>query len=59
VRFALGYDPMEFAATLQHIAEVDIDVDPLITGTVGLDDVPQAFDDLANPEAHAKIVVEP
>jgi 2-desacetyl-2-hydroxyethyl bacteriochlorophyllide A dehydrogenase len=59
VRFALGYDPMEFAATLQHIAEGDIDVDPLITGTVGLDDVPQAFADLANPEAHAKIVVEP
>jgi threonine dehydrogenase-like Zn-dependent dehydrogenase len=59
VRFALGYDPMEFASTLQNIAEGRIDVDPLVTGTVGLDGVPQAFDDLANPEAHAKIVVEP
>jgi 2-desacetyl-2-hydroxyethyl bacteriochlorophyllide A dehydrogenase len=59
VRFALGYDPMEFASTLQSIAEGRIDVDPLITGTVGVDGVPQAFEDLANPDAHAKIVVEP
>ena len=59
VRFALGYDPMEFAATLQAIAEGRVDVAPLITGTVGIDGVPQAFADLANPEAHAKIVVEP
>ena len=59
VRFALGYDPMEFASTLQAIAEGAIDVDPLITGAVGIDGVPDAFADLANPEAHAKIVVEP
>jgi len=59
VRFAMAYDPMEFATTLQSIAEGTIDVDPMITGTVGIDGVPQAFADLANPEAHAKIVVEP
>jgi threonine dehydrogenase-like Zn-dependent dehydrogenase len=59
VRFALGYDPMEFASTLQNVAEGLIDVSPLITGTVSVDGVPQAFADLANPEAHAKIVVEP
>src|SRR5436309_15746594 len=47
VRFALGYDPMEFASTLQSIAEGRIDVDPIVTGTVGIDGVPQAFDDLA------------
>jgi threonine dehydrogenase-like Zn-dependent dehydrogenase len=59
VRFALGYDPMEFAGTLQAIADGRVDVAPLITGTVGIDGVPQAFADLANPEAHARIVVEP
>src|SRR5204863_10085426 len=59
VRFALGYDPMEFASTLHNIAEGRIDVDPMITGTVDVDGVPQAFEDLANPDAHAKIVVEP
>jgi threonine dehydrogenase-like Zn-dependent dehydrogenase len=59
VKFSMAYDPMEFNGALQSIAEGHIDVDPLVTGTVGIDGVPQAFQDLANPEAHAKIVVEP
>jgi threonine dehydrogenase-like Zn-dependent dehydrogenase len=59
VRFSMAYDPMEFASTLQSIAEGEVDVTPMITGTVGIDDVPQAFTDLANPDAHAKIVVQP
>ena len=32
---------------------------PLITGTVAIDGVPAAFADLADPDAHAKILVEP
>ena len=59
IQFVLGYTPEEFAATLGHIAEGRIPVDPLITGHVGIDGVAQAFRDLKNPEAHAKIVVEP
>jgi threonine dehydrogenase-like Zn-dependent dehydrogenase len=59
IQFALGYDPMEFAATLASIAEGRLDVAPLITGSVGIDGVPQAFRDLAHPDAHAKILVEP
>ena len=59
VKFSMAYDPMEFASTLQSIAEGQVDVTPMITGTIGIDGVPQAFADLANPEAHAKIVVEP
>ena len=59
VKFSMAYDPMEFASTLQSIAEGQIDVAPMITGTVGIDAVPQAFADLASPETHAKIVVEP
>jgi hypothetical protein len=31
----------------------------MITGIVNLDGVPQAFQDLANPEAHAKLLVRP
>jgi threonine dehydrogenase-like Zn-dependent dehydrogenase len=58
-QFVLGYDPMEFAESLRRIAEGEVDVDPLITGTVGIDGVPQAFRDLADPDAHAKILVEP
>jgi len=59
VKFSMAYDPMEFSSTLQSIADGAVDVSPMITGTVGIADVPQAFTDLANPDAHAKIVVEP
>ena len=59
VQFVLGYDPMEFAGSLRSIAEGDIDVAPMITGEVGLDGVAGAFDSLANPDAHCKILVVP
>ena len=36
-----------------------VDVTPLITGHVGLEGVSSAFVELANPEQHAKIVVQP
>ena len=59
VQFVLAYTPEEFAESLRLIAEGKIDVTPLITGTVGLSGVQQAFTDLANPEKHAKILVNP
>lgn len=59
VKFVLAYTPGEFAESLHHIAEGRVNVDPLITGTVGLDGVGAAFADLANPERHAKIIVDP
>jgi threonine dehydrogenase-like Zn-dependent dehydrogenase len=59
LRFCLGYDPMEFTASLRSIAEGEIDVAPMITGEVGLDGVPGAFGALADPGAHCKIIVVP
>jgi threonine dehydrogenase-like Zn-dependent dehydrogenase len=59
VQFVLAYTAREFADSLHHIAEGKIDVTPLITGTVGLGEVARAFADLANPEQHAKIIVQP
>jgi 2-desacetyl-2-hydroxyethyl bacteriochlorophyllide A dehydrogenase len=59
ISFSLGYTPQEFAQTLDLIASGEIDVAPLITGEVGLEGVAQAFEDLGNPEKHAKILVEP
>lgn len=59
LQFVLGYLPNEFADTLAAIADGKVDVAPLITGRVGLDRVAWAFDELGNPEAHAKILVEP
>ena len=57
LQFVLGYTQEEFAATLEHIAERRIDVAPLITGVVGIDGVAGAFEALASPERHAKIIV--
>jgi threonine dehydrogenase-like Zn-dependent dehydrogenase len=59
VQFVLAYDPNEFGESLRAIAEGDIDVTPIITGDVGLEDVGPAFDDLADPERHCKILVTP
>jgi threonine dehydrogenase-like Zn-dependent dehydrogenase len=59
LHFVLGYDPDEFAESLRSIAEGDLDVAPLITGEVGLDGVAGAFEALADPERHCKILVVP
>jgi len=59
LQFVLGYTADEFGATLHHIAEGAIAPAPLITGAVGLDGVAGAFEELASPERHAKILVEP
>src|SRR5215470_4535110 len=59
LQFVLGYTPDEFAATLGHIAEGRIPTTPLITGKVGVEGVAGAFEALASPERHAKILVEP
>ena len=59
LQFVLGYTPEEFTATLNNIADGKMVLEPLITGKVGIDDVAQAFADLASPDHHAKIMVEP
>jgi threonine dehydrogenase-like Zn-dependent dehydrogenase len=59
LQFVLGYTPEEFAATLGHIADGAIPAAPLITGRVGVEGVAGAFEALASPEQHAKILVEP
>lgn len=59
LQFVLGYNREEFTQTLHNIAEGLIPTDPLITGKVGIEGVAQAFADLASPEQHAKILVEP
>lgn len=59
LQFVNAYAPEEFADSLRAIAEGLIDVAPIITGEVGLEDVGTAFDDLADPERHCKILVTP
>jgi len=59
IQFVFGYTSEEFAETHQHITAGAWDLAPMITGTVEIDGVPQAFADLGNPDQHAKILVEP
>jgi threonine dehydrogenase-like Zn-dependent dehydrogenase len=59
LRFVFGYSPLEFRDTLHMLATGKVDPRPLITGTVGLDGVAAAFDALAHPNGHAKILIDP
>jgi threonine dehydrogenase-like Zn-dependent dehydrogenase len=59
LRFVIAYTADEYAATLGHMAEGRIDAAKLVTGRVGLDGVAGAFAELAKPDRHAKILVEP
>ena len=59
LQFVLAYTADEFAATLRHIADGAIPTAPLVTGTVGVEGVARAFEELGSPERHAKILVEP
>jgi threonine dehydrogenase-like Zn-dependent dehydrogenase len=59
VQYVLGYTPDEFAASLRLIAEGEVDAAAMVTATTGVGGVAQAFEDLANPEVHTKIIVEP
>jgi threonine dehydrogenase-like Zn-dependent dehydrogenase len=59
LQFVLAYTPAEFAESLRSIAEGRANVAPMITGSVDLAGVPGAFEALAHPEEHVKILVEP
>jgi threonine dehydrogenase-like Zn-dependent dehydrogenase len=59
VQYVLAYTPEEFAYSLGLIAEGKVDAASLVTASVGIDGVAQAFTDLANPERHTKIIIEP
>ncbi|MGO9508742.1 MAG: zinc-binding dehydrogenase [Mycobacterium sp.] len=59
LRFVFGYTPLEFRNTLYLLADGKLDAGALATGTVGLPGVDAAFTALGNPDAHAKIVIDP
>ncbi|MFB7657430.1 MULTISPECIES: zinc-binding dehydrogenase [unclassified Streptomyces] len=59
LRFVVGYTPLEFRDTLHALADGTLDASHLITGRVGLAGVGEAFTTLADPEIHAKILIDP
>jgi threonine dehydrogenase-like Zn-dependent dehydrogenase len=58
LQFVLAYDPGEFHDTLHLIAEGKVDPSALVTSTVGLAEVPAAFDALGTAE-QVKVLVAP
>ena len=59
LQFVLGYSTEEFAESLKAIADGSFDVGGLVSHRVGLSDVAGAFADLAHPDRHAKVIVDP
>jgi threonine dehydrogenase-like Zn-dependent dehydrogenase len=58
-RFSFGYNPAEFAATLQRLGAGVPGADLLVTSTVDLAGAPSAFETLRTPGEHGKILVHP
>jgi threonine dehydrogenase-like Zn-dependent dehydrogenase len=58
-QFVIYYTAEEFTEALHLLQDGAINWQPLITGTVGLDGVEGAFAALGDPEAHAKILINP
>lgn len=59
LQFVVTYTPQEFRDAMHLIADGAVDVAPMITGRVALDDIATAFSDLSRPGAHTKILVKP
>jgi len=57
IRFAFGYDAGQFGVCLDRIADGAVDVAPLITAQVGVEEAAAAFEALARPDDHAKVLV--
>jgi 2-desacetyl-2-hydroxyethyl bacteriochlorophyllide A dehydrogenase len=58
IQFVLGYSPEEYAETLQALGSEALDTAPLITRRVSLDELPAAFEALADP-SDCKVVFVP
>ena len=59
LQFVLGYTRAEFEIVLGMLASGQIDAEPLITGVIGLDAVPETFEALRRPGSHAKVLIAP
>ncbi len=59
LRFAMFYRAEDFVATIAAIDDGTFDPTPLITGDVSLDDLPDRFAALKQPNDEGKILVKP
>ena len=57
--FVVYYQPEEFVEAFEALANDKVVWRPMVTGTVGLDQVADAFEALKDPEQHAKVLILP
>lgn len=57
--FVFAYERPDFAFVLEMLVQCRICVDPLITGTVNLDALPQMFESLKRPNDQCKVLLMP
>ncbi len=59
LQFVVYYRPSDFAQTLDALCSGRLDPTPLVTGHVGLDELPARFAQLMGPSADCKVLVHP
>jgi (R,R)-butanediol dehydrogenase/meso-butanediol dehydrogenase/diacetyl reductase len=59
VRFVRAYEKDDFQYTVDMMEQERIDPRPIVTDRIGLDDVPEAFEALAEPDAQCKVMIYP
>jgi (R,R)-butanediol dehydrogenase/meso-butanediol dehydrogenase/diacetyl reductase len=59
LRFPVGYSHDDFHYTAQHMLEGHVDPKAIITGTVGLGELPAKFAELLGPNSETKVQVAP
>ncbi|MAT95288.1 MAG: alcohol dehydrogenase [Halioglobus sp.] len=58
IQFAMAYNKDDFETSVAMLAEGRIDVTPMITDTVSLDELPEAFEALRTPSDQCKVLTQ-
>ncbi len=58
IQFAIAYTKDDFETTVAMLAEGRIDVTPMITDVVSLDELPDAFEALRTPSSQCKVLTK-
>ena len=59
LKFSMAFSADEFRQTMHRVFEGELDVTPMISRIIGLDDVPAMFDELLNSPRAAEVLVDP
>jgi (R,R)-butanediol dehydrogenase / meso-butanediol dehydrogenase / diacetyl reductase len=59
LQFVVYYRRRDFTQTLAQLASGRLDPDPLVTGVVGLDELPARFDTLLGENSDCKVLIHP